>query len=225
MNDRVKLTDRGGLLRICIQPPILSRSALAALERTLTELASDPDSAPPLVMYSDHKAIFLAGADLSEIATLTWKASAEYARAGRKALSALARYPKPVVAAVNGSCSGGGFDLVLHCDRIVAGPNASFRHPGARRGLVTGWRGSALLPKWLRTAEVRAALLRGESLQAKDFSDSGLIVQSPFRTPVHADDEARRLALLHPTRLRSWRAFRSGGFVDRFRAFVVHNDM
>ena len=100
----------------------------------------------PLVLRSAHPTIYLAGADLAEIAALDGPSCADYARRGRVVLERLALYPAPTVAAVHGSCSGGGFDLGLACDWIVAGGAAAFSHPGVRRGLVTGWGGTVRLP-------------------------------------------------------------------------------
>jgi len=204
---------------VVFQSPILSLAMLAALAETLDRLRVDPR---PMVVASSHPRIFLAGAHLGEIASLDGVSSAAYALRGRAVLERFEKYPKPVVAAVDGPCTGGGFDLVLSCDAIVASNAASFSHPGILRGLVTGWRGTVMLPWAIGGGPARSALLTGRPISAKDAADLGLALvgQDPVAL---ASLEAVRLATLHPERLRRWRAFRNSRFVDRFRAVVVHN--
>ena len=166
--------------------------------------------------------VFLAGAHLAEIAELDAASCVPYARRGRRAIRILEHYPSPTVAAVNGSCSGGGFDLVLACDLVVAGPTATFVHPGIRRGLVTGWSGTTRLPSRLGGSKSRAALLQTAVVSARHEEDRSLV----HRTSEHPFDEAietaRRLASVEATRWRLWRGLKRPGFIDRFNAFVVH---
>jgi enoyl-CoA hydratase/carnithine racemase len=177
----------------------------------------------PLVVASDHPRIFLAGAHLAEIAALDGRTSGGYARRGRAVLRRFESHPGPVVAAVHGPCTGGGLDLVLSCDAIVASPSASFSHPGIRRGLVTGWRGTVMLPWSIGRGAARRALLTGEPISAAEAADHGLVIVND--DPVAAARlEAARLAALHPARLMRWRSFKNSRFVDRFRAVVVHNE-
>jgi enoyl-CoA hydratase/carnithine racemase len=194
------------------------------LDRLLEFLAQSArcDPVPPVVMCSRHPTVFLAGAHLGEIARLDATTCVRYARRGRRVVRALGEYPAPTVAAIDGSCSGGGFDLALGCDAIVAGSQASFQHPGVRRGLVTGWSGTTVLPEWLGSSLVRRALIAAQPLTPGELAAVGLV------TTVHGDpvarglEMARDLAALDSRRLVLWRSLREPGFVDRFRATVVH---
>ena len=125
------------------------------------------------------------------------------------------------MAAVNGSCSGGGFDLVMACDTVVASPNATFVHPGVHRGLVTGWGGTERLARLLGPGVLRRALIEGKALDAATMMALGG-VRSIADDPLEAArSTARELMSLHPSKLPAWRLLRTPGFVDRFRAFVV----
>jgi len=201
--------------------PILSLQVLDGFSSTLESLATD--SAPdPLVLCSAHPSVFLAGAHLAEISNLDASSSGPYAQRGRRAVRALEKHPAPTVAAINGSCSGGGFDLVLACDALITGPAARFSHPGVRRGLVTGWSGTTRLPSALGSATARAALLETRELDSVTLSFHGAILGTAEDTLAAATKKALQLASLDPMRYRLWRSLRGPGFIDRFHAFVVH---
>ncbi len=217
--DELGVERRGDATLVTFRRPVLHTAVLAALERVVEALAAHPG---PLILASEHPRIFLAGAHLAEIAALDAGSSAAYARTGRQVLARLAAHPGPTVAAVDGACSGGGWDLVQACDRVVAGPRARFAHPGVRRGLVTGWGGTWSLPAALGAAAARGAILTGCELDADDLETSGWVRIATTEVASAAAAEAARLAALHPSRLVAWRSLNSGRFVDRFRAFVVH---
>ncbi len=208
------------VVRLVLPSPFLSTAALAALRGRLAALAA---RAVPLVLESGHPRIFLAGADLREIAGLGPGTAAAYAVEGRRTLAELERYPAPVVAAVGGACTGGGLDLVLACDAVVASPAATFAHPGVRRGLVTGWSGTARIPRLLGDAAARRIFLEASFLDAPGALDAGLVNAVDGDPVAAACAEAARLARLHPGRIHLWRTLRSARFIDRFRACVVHN--
>jgi enoyl-CoA hydratase/carnithine racemase len=218
--DRLAWVDSGGTVaRLVVGQPILTASLLAELRSLLADLP-----AVPLMISSTHPRIFLAGAHLGEIAGLDRDTSREYANRGREVMRRLGSHPAPVVAAVNGSCAGGGFDLALSCDAIVAGPAATFAHPGVARGLVTGWGGTLALRQRTGAGLAAAILLQARPLTAAEIAAMGSI-RPVLSDPIGAAiAEARRLACLHPSRVRLWRSFRCHRFVDSFRAFVVHND-
>lgn len=205
--------------RLVLGQAIMTTHLLAELLRLLAELPP-----VPLVISSSHPRIFLAGAHLGEIAALDQGSSLSYADRGREVMRLIGWHPAPVVAAVNGSCAGGGFDLVLSCDAIVAGPGATFAHPGVGRGLVTGWGGTLSLRQRARPALAAGILLQAESVTAPDMATMGSVRSAGCEPTEAALAEARRLASLHPSRLQLWRSFRRRRFVDSFGAFVVHNE-
>ncbi len=213
------VVDRG--VRIVALPsPILAVEVLRGLADLLRAAAGEPGA---LVVRSTHAEVFLAGAHLAEIAALSAASSGPYARLGREVLELLQRHPGPVVAAVQGACLGGGVDLVLACDTVIAGPAARFGHPGVRRGLVTGWGGTARWPEVLGGGRARLAFLTGASVPADDAFRAGWVSGVADDPLAAASAEARRLTALHPSRLSAWRRLRAGRFIDRFRGLVVHN--
>jgi enoyl-CoA hydratase/carnithine racemase len=223
-NQPVTFVQQGGVDQLILASPILSVAVLRALETGLRDHARQRPTTP-LVISSSHPRIFLAGAHLGEIARLDRFTSLAYGRQGRLVLGLLSRYPAPTLAAVAGVCMGGGLDLALSCDVIVASPQARFAHPGVRRGLVTGWGGSAWLPRAVTGSRARRAFVEGSAISAQEMLAAGAALRCSPEALKTSLAEARRLRSLHPTRLQLWRSLKYRGFVDRLRAFVVHNQM
>lgn len=217
----LELSLSGGTAHAVLAGPILDRTALNALAAALTSLAAAPHPLP-LVLRSAHPRVFLAGADLAEIADLDATSCLAYSELGRRVVQLLAVHPAAVVAAVHGPCSGGGFDIAMACDAAVVSPNASFLHPGLRRGLITGWSGTAALPAAIGRTAARAALLEARAIDAPTAVAVGLargLSDDPAR---EATALASRLGRLDGSRLQLWRQLRGPRFVDSFRASMVH---
>ena len=113
------LTREDATTTVVLESPVLARRVLSEIAANLDELGAETNP-NPLVLASAHPTIFLAGAHLGEIAALDRRSCAAYARLGRSVADRLASFPAAVVAAVQGSCSGGGFDLVMACDTVIA---------------------------------------------------------------------------------------------------------
>lgn len=90
------------------------------------------------------------------------------------ALNALRDFPKPLLGAVNGACLGGGFEIMLFCDLVVAVENTRFGLPEVRRGLLAGG-GGTRLPQRLPIAVALELGLTGEPIPAEDALRWGLI--------------------------------------------------
>ena len=121
----------------------LTRQCVVALIETVLHLRSSPK---PLILAGNPH-FFSAGADLAEIAALTGPAALEFSKLGQRLMNAVAVYPAPTYAAIEGYCMGGGLDLALACRHRIASPRAIFGHRGAALGLITGWGGTQRLPR------------------------------------------------------------------------------
>ena len=110
------------------------------------------DSKIKKIIFTGVDDVFASGADLKEIACLTPEAAPEFARKGQALMSKIASARQNTVAAINGYCFGGAFDLALTCDRRIASPNAVFSHPGVGLGIITGWGGTQRLPRLIGQA-------------------------------------------------------------------------
>ncbi len=86
---------------------------------------------------------FATGAAIEEVASVEGATARDFAEAGQSLFNRIAKFPLPIAAAIRGYCLGGGLDLALACHSRIATYDASFGHPGASLGLITGWGGSS----------------------------------------------------------------------------------
>ena len=170
----VELHDSAAILRLVSDDGTnrLTRARVAALTSALHELTQKP---PARLVISGNTHFFSAGADLNEIAELRGAEAFRFAQMGQRLMNAVANFPSPTVAAVNGYCMGGGLDLALACQRRIASPHAIFGHRGAALGLITGWGGTQRLPRLVGRARALQMFLAAEKLHSNDALRCGLV--------------------------------------------------
>jgi enoyl-CoA hydratase/carnithine racemase len=174
----------------------IGSATLEELEKFVAALKSLSGEAAALIIHSSVKAGFSAGADLRELYARAQGLSAKSRAAGvrkflvriHRVMHAIDVVPMVTIAAVHGVCFGGGFELALACDLIVADKMARFCFPELRLGLVPGFGGIPRLKRDLGNALVRDLLLTGRSMNATKALGVGLVSQ------VAAEGEALRVA-------------------------------
>lgn len=188
-----------GIVELALDRPPANEIGLAMLEdleRFVSSLSALESKASALILYSKQKAGFSAGADLRELYEQAQKMDASSAAKGVReflerihaVLNRLDTSPLTTIAAVHGVCFGGGFELALTCDLIVADKMARFCFPELRLGLIPGFGGIPRLKRDIGNAVVRDLLLTGRSINATKGLSVGLVSQ------VAAEGEAIRLA-------------------------------
>lgn len=153
--------------------PRLSTSLLVELDAHLDRVFA-LKSCKGIVIHGSEKC-FAAGAEMGEIQALTGITALPFARRGQLLCEKITHAPKPLVAAVAGYCLGGGFDLALACRWRLATPAAVFGHPGATRGLLTGWGGTQRLPQLIGRTRALELLLKGTPLDAAHAWRLGIV--------------------------------------------------
>lgn len=177
-----------GVIELALhRPPCneLGSSSLEELEKFATALQLLQANAHALVIYSELKAGFCAGADLRELyqrAHAMEKAQAakglrDFLERIHRVLNLIDAAPLTTIAAVHGVTFGGGFELALACDLIVADKMARFCFPELRLGLIPGFGGIPRLKRDLGNAVVRDLLLTGRSFNATKAQQIGLVSQ------------------------------------------------
>lgn len=153
--------------------PRLTRDVLNDLWEQVRAVESAGCFAGLVIAANSHS--FATGAELDEVAALEGVRARQFALAGQALFGRIERFPLPVVAAIRGFCLGGGLDLALACRGRVAAYDASFGHPGASVGIVTGWGGTERLPRLVGRAAALQMLLTADRVPATQALSSGLV--------------------------------------------------
>ena len=171
------------------RPFTLSRLALAELERALDRWESR-EELRWVAFTSASPTTFLAGANFRELRQLGAEGASGFSRMGQRLFRRMRASRLWLVACVRGACMGGGVDFALACDYRVADPAARFAHPGPSLGLMTGWGGTAFLPR--RGTPGSEALLRARRLTASEALREGWIEEVAPRPLARATLRARQ---------------------------------
>ena len=166
------------------------------LARHLIELGEDTTTRA--VVLTGNEKSFAAGADIKEMAEA---GTIEMLQRGvHKLWRAIAGCPKPVIAAVSGYALGGGCELAMTCDIIVAGESARFGQPEVNIGIIPGGGGTQRLPRAVGKYKAMKYILTGEQFSAKEALDMGLVSEMVPDPEVEgrAIDLARQIAVLPP---------------------------
>lgn len=174
----------------------IGTAMLGELEQFVTALDALRDRSWALLMSSRMQPGFCAGADLRELYEGILQTDVEGRLSGvrefleriHRVLNAIDTWPHPTVAAVHGVCFGGGLELALTADILVADKMARFCFPELRLGLIPGFGGIPRLKRDIGNGLVRDLLLTGRSLNAARAQSAGLVAQ------LSAEGEALRVA-------------------------------
>jgi enoyl-CoA hydratase/carnithine racemase len=179
---------------------------LAELEKFTNALPALAPEAYALIIFSQLKAGFSAGADLRELyagmqnvpKTEACRHVRQFLQRIHHVLNAIDAAPLTTIAAVHGITFGGGLELALVCDLIIADKMARFAFPELRLGLIPGFGGIPRLKRDLGNAVVRDLLLTGRSFNASKAQTAGLVSQ------VAAEGESLKLARATAAQLKKF---------------------
>ena len=176
MSDFVRLEVEGGIGTIRLErPPMnaLNVEIQDALHLAANEAASRRDISA-VIIYGGEK-VFAAGADIKEMQTMSYTDMVDRSAALQAAFTAVARIPKPTVAAVTGYALGGGCELALTCDFRVAGDNAQFGQPEVLLGVIPGGGGTQRLSRLIGPSRAKDIIFTGRFVTAQEALQIGLV--------------------------------------------------
>jgi enoyl-CoA hydratase/carnithine racemase len=176
MSDLVRLEVEGGIGTIRLERPPMN--ALNAEMQDALHLAAVEASArrdvSAVILYGGEK-VFAAGADIKEMQTMSYTDMVDRSAALQAAFTAVARIPKPTVAAVTGYALGGGCELALTCDFRVAGDNAKFGQPEVLLGVIPGAGGTQRLSRLIGPSRAKDIIFTGRFVSAEEALRIGLV--------------------------------------------------
>jgi enoyl-CoA hydratase/carnithine racemase len=178
-----------GVTRICLNRPAARNALTLAMREGLANQfrALGRDGSVRVIILTGGPDMFAAGADLRELE----KADVMeiYLRRVHLLWQEIAQCPKPVIAAVNGAALGGGCELALHADIIIAGHSAKFGQPEVKLGLMPGAGGTQRLVRAVGKFKAAQMLMTGQSISGMEAARLGLASESV------PDDEVQPRAL------------------------------
>lgn len=153
----------------------LSRETLQEIDRAIDELERDLTIRAMVITGSGEKA-FAAGADIKELEALqTAEEGFRHSKQSHQLLFKLESLSKPVIMAVNGYALGGGCELALAGDIILASENAQFGQPEVDLGIIPGFGGSQRLPRLVGRTRALELILTGRRISAREAYEIGLV--------------------------------------------------
>lgn len=176
---RVKADVADGVLTIELESDNGMNLLSVKTRKELMEVlrAYESDDALCCVLISSHGRAFSAGADLKEVVGLTPKEARTYSRFVRSFLEYVEGYAKPTMALVDGLALGGGLELLMTLDIVLASPRSSFGQTELNVGLIPGGGGSQRLPRIVGVRRAKEMIFTGSLISAKEASEAGLVTR------------------------------------------------
>jgi enoyl-CoA hydratase len=174
--DTIIVDSKGSVGLITLNRPkalnALSQQMVSEMGRALDAFEADVDIGAIVITGSDKA--FAAGADIKEMATKTF-AEAYLENFITRGWEAVASVRKPVIAAVAGYCLGGGCEVAMMCDFILAADTAKFGQPEITLGVIPGAGGTQRLPRAVGKAKAMEMVLTGRMMDAAEAERCGLV--------------------------------------------------
>jgi enoyl-CoA hydratase/3-hydroxyacyl-CoA dehydrogenase len=216
---------REGVYTITINRPAklnsLTLDMLEQIGAALDEAAGDASVGCVLFKGAGDRA-FSAGADINAFLEFNKTQARKVPQTGHRVFRKMLETPKPVVAAVNGYCLGGGNELTLYCDIRLASDRARFSQPEVTLGLMPGWGATYMLPRLVGKTLAGEMILTGRRLDADEALKAGLVnavypaaefdaraleyARKLAEGPPHATAEIKRLLSLDPQLAKALKA-------------------
>ena len=197
MADFIEVSVEAGVATILLNRPPMNALCIQ-MQQEIAAAAKDLGSRKDVgavVLYGGPK-LFAAGADVKEMAGLTYQDMVRASVGLQDAFTAVARIPQPTIAAVTGYALGGGCELAMCCDLRIAADDAQLGQPEILLGIIPGAGGTQRLPRLVGTSRAKELVLTGRFVRADEALAIGLVnrVVPSAETFVAAQELAARLA-------------------------------
>ena len=178
-NIRTEVADKIAVLTID-HPPVNSfnTQVVTELDEAIDELLAD-DAVKAIIITGGGTNAFVAGADIPEIKGLFEKAedaaANEFIERGHRTFLKIENSPKPVIAAINGFCLGGGLELAMACHIRICSDRARLGQPEINLGIIPGWGGTQRLARLTNKGKAIELILTGDMITAQEAYRVGLV--------------------------------------------------
>jgi enoyl-CoA hydratase len=153
----------------------LNTQTMLELQRFFGEDAPKMEGLKGVVITGAGPKAFVAGADITEFSAIDAEKGRFFSKRGQDIFFSIERFPKPVVAAVNGFALGGGCELAMACHLRVAGENARFGQPEVNLGIIPGYGGTQRLVQYVGKTKALELMMTAEVIGAAEAHRLGLV--------------------------------------------------
>src|ERR1051325_9489353 len=201
--ENIKTENKDGVLVVTIDRPkvlnALNAQTMDEIDQVFREARKDDGVKAVIVTGTGEKA-FVAGADINELAQKTPITGKETSERGQEILSHIERFPKVVIAAINGFALGGGCELALACHMRIASDNAQIGLPEVTLGVIPGYGGTQRMARLLGKGKALELILTGDRIGAAEAERIGLVnkVVPADQLMTVAEEMARTIAKRGP---------------------------
>lgn len=176
--ENLKISQHGAVQRIFVNRPdklnALNHATLTELHQAFDAAASDAETRVIVLTGSGDKA-FVAGADISEIQSLSPSQAQDFAGHGHALMNKIQHFHKPVIAAINGFALGGGLELAMACHLRIAADTAKVGLPEIKLGIIPGFGGTQRLTRYIGRSAALNLMLAGDPIGAERAYALGLV--------------------------------------------------
>lgn len=176
--ENVRAENREGILVITIDRPrvlnALNAQTVEEIARVFDE-ARDDDAVKAVILTGGGEKAFVAGADINELATKSPMDGKATSERGQAILSRIERFPKIVIAAINGFALGGGCEIALACHLRIASEKAQIGLPEVTLGIIPGYGGTQRMARLLGKARALELICTGDRISAPEAERIGLV--------------------------------------------------
>ena len=177
--ENLLLTEEEGILILTINRPqalnALNTQTMLELLQFFGEDAPTRAGLKGIIITGAGEKAFVAGADIKEFLALDASSGAAMAQRGQDIFFLIERFPKPVIAAVNGFALGGGCELAMACHLRVAGERARFGQPEVNLGIIPGYGGTQRLVQYIGKTKAMELLMTADIIGAEEAHRLGLV--------------------------------------------------
>jgi enoyl-CoA hydratase len=205
----------------------LDEATLRDLESSFRQLDGDPTVRCVILTGAGDKA-FAAGADVTAMASMGPRQAREFSECGHRLAETIERLSAPVIAAVNGFALGGGLEMALACDFIIASSRSKLGLPEAGLGVIPGFGGAQRLARRIGLARAREMLYSGTLLSAEEAARVGLVntITEPADLMSHVRRVAEAIASRAPLAVAdAKRALREGADLPLRSGLVLEREL
>lgn len=176
-NLHIELTDGIAVVTISREKALnaLNTQTMLELGRFFGDEGRSIPGLKGVVLTGAGEKAFVAGADITEFTGLDSAKGAAFAQRGQNIFFLIERFPRPVVAAVNGFALGGGCELAMACHLRVAGEKARFGQPEVNLGLIPGYGGTQRLIQYIGKTNAMELLMTADMIGAEEAHRLGLV--------------------------------------------------